>query len=47
MFHNLSIRWKMLLLALVGPLLVAGILAWQRLFGGVINLFCESFRLSL
>lgn len=30
MFHNLSIRWKMLLLVLVGPLLIAGILAWQR-----------------
>ncbi|MBU0664084.1 MAG: methyl-accepting chemotaxis protein [Proteobacteria bacterium] len=30
MFSNLSIKWKMLLLALLGPLLIASILAWQR-----------------
>ena len=30
MFTNLSIKWKMLLLALLGPLLIASILAWQR-----------------
>lgn len=30
MFTNLSIKWKMLLLILVGPLLIAAILAWQR-----------------
>ena len=30
MFNNLSIKWKMLLLALLGPLLISSILAWQR-----------------
>jgi len=30
MFTNLSIKWKMLLLVLLGPVLIAGILAWQR-----------------
>ncbi len=30
MFNNLSIKWKMLLLILLGPLVIATILAWQR-----------------
>lgn len=30
MFTNFSIKWKMLLLALLGPLLISTILAWQR-----------------
>lgn len=30
MLNNLSIKWKMLLLAIFGPLLVAVILGWQR-----------------
>jgi methyl-accepting chemotaxis protein len=30
MLSNLSIKWKMLLLALLGPLLITSILAWQR-----------------
>jgi methyl-accepting chemotaxis protein len=30
MFANLSIKWKMLLLVLLGPLLIAAVLAWQR-----------------
>jgi hypothetical protein len=36
----------MLLLVLAGPLLMAGILAWQRLLGGGINLFCSRFFVS-
>lgn len=30
MFANLTIKWKILLLILLGPLLIAAILAWQR-----------------
>jgi methyl-accepting chemotaxis protein len=30
-FKDLSIKWKVLLIALVGPVLVAAILAWQRI----------------
>jgi methyl-accepting chemotaxis protein len=30
MFKNLSIKWKMLLLVLIGPVLVAAVLAWQQ-----------------
>ncbi len=32
-FSNISIKWKILSIALMGPVLVAGILAWQRVDG--------------
>ena len=29
-FRDLSIRWKILLIALAGPVLTASLMAWQR-----------------